>query len=105
MHKPFFAVVLGLLFIATSAQATDVKQIQIENNQPFALQMPLRLYGAKLPDSPFVQNDGDESLVLIKVDGKSSAKVEQPGGGRTAAITPADGGVSIEFADKPVGKL
>jgi hypothetical protein len=102
-----FGVVLTCCIAATCTHAADseVKQIQIINNQPFAVRMPLRLYGAKLPDSPTVQNDGDDSLVFVKVDGKATAEIEKPGSGRTAAITPGNGGVSIEFADKRIGTL
>ncbi len=101
-------VAVVLSFGLCSARAADVKQIEITNNQPFAVQMPLRLYGAKLPDSRVAQNDGDDSLVLVNVDAKATANIDtgaEQKADRTATIAAKDDGVSIELSDKPVGTL
>jgi hypothetical protein len=103
-----FIAVLGVLLVTAIVHAADVKQIEITNNQPFAIQMPLRLYGAQLQDSRVVQNDGDDSLVLINVDAKKTATIDtsaEQKADRTATIAAKDDGVSIEIGDKPIGTL
>lgn len=123
-HKSRLMLVVLLLFAflpakrEVVAQSNPPRQIELVNNQPFAVRMPVAVKGGNLTGETWktsegkaVQKDGD-SLVFIADLPASKAqefKLQKGAGGKTAnklfVLNSVENGVAFEFAGAELGRL
>lgn len=102
--------ILGLILAMSSPAFAQT--LEIVNNQPFDVHMPIRLRGAKLDagaKSGIAQADGNDVVVMIDAKASTSDKRElstTQGQPALPVTLKADGdGVSIDLAGSPMGRL
>lgn len=101
----------------TTAQNSAPQNLQIVNNQPFAVRMPMRVQNVDLQGSNWrtsnnkpVQADGDGMIFIADAAASSSQNLRlQNSAARPLAklfsLSPAPGGVSLKYADIEVGQF
>ncbi|CAN5552539.1 hypothetical protein BH18ACI1_BH18ACI1_15360 [soil metagenome] len=100
------------------AQSNPPRQIELVNNQPFAVRMPIAVKGGNLTGETFktsegkaVQKDGD-SLVFIAdlpASSRRSFNLQNGSAAKTAnklfVLDPIENGVALKFAGAELGRL
>lgn len=103
--------------LSVAAQTFTPQNVQITNNQPFAVRMPMRVRGANLQASALrasnnqpVQADGDGLLFIADVPASGRQNFRfQNGAARSAAklltLSPNADGVSLKYANIEIGRF
>ncbi|HEV8159710.1 MAG TPA: hypothetical protein VGP58_11810, partial [Pyrinomonadaceae bacterium] len=109
--------------IFTRAQIAPAKtstplDIQITNNQPFPVRMPIAVKSGNLTDDIFktsdgkaVQKDGDDLIFVVDLPASSAQnfRLQNGASGKTTnklfVLNPTENGVSLNFAGAELGRL
>ena len=109
-----FVMILTSIF----AQSPAAQNVNIVNNQPFAVRMPLRLGNAKPNGEKWrtsngqpVQSDGDSLIFVADLPASASQKfsLQKVSAAKSTqkllAVNPTENGVSLKYADAEIGNL
>jgi hypothetical protein len=106
-------VVLPLVLMCTNGY-TEIREITVSNNQPFAISMPLRIPGGKGTSGAWngqpAQSDGDNLVIVARANaGESLRKSFEPDSPPDLAeevkAVPAEGGLGLSFKGQNLGVL
>ena len=102
---------LALSLTSAIAPAADAQQIDVVNNQPFEINMPVQVRGVKLADgATSAQQVGEDAVVVVAAPAGATTRVplEVPANVRMrnrVELKPAENAVGIAFDGKDVGSL
>jgi len=110
-------ILTGVFALTSSinAQNAPVENIQITNNQPFAVRMPIRVSGVNLSgktrlSGQLIQADGADAVFIADLPASAGKKFRlQNGSTKTSSkafvLNPTENGVSLNFAGAEFGRL
>lgn len=115
-----FLISLAGLFASIqiiAAQNRSPQTVNVVNNQPFPVRMPIRLRGANLSGSArqtangqAIQADGEDAIFIADLSASASVNYRLQNASSTAAtklfvLSPTENGVSLNFAGAELGRL
>ncbi len=115
--KNCFVRVLSTIILLTLYTLTAAAQtVEVTNNQPFPVRMPLEIRAVNLPNKNLrtaegkpVQTDGEKMIFIGDLPASAAKKIRiQNGSAKTAktlVVSPTENGISLNFAGAELGQL
>ena len=99
-HRPLLTALIVSLLVPAAPLAAQNK-VEVTNNQPFPIAMPLKLLGENAP------------TVMVNVDANGKQTIDLPakpalqgaGGAAKISIAPAENGIRLKSGDRDLGAL